>query len=136
MSLQGRALAALGQTSAAAAAFERAAHEAHTYGLWLLEAFALRDLKLLVLDDLGHGDHGSRRLGAVLGLLSSPASELTPLLMEKKVKLEERIRKLRAKEQRARRRSGRGTRARASLMEIPGRDGEHRPCSSIAIECH
>ena len=44
------------------------------------EAFALRDLKLCVLDAMGHADHGSRRLGAVLRKLSSPAELLTPML--------------------------------------------------------
>ena len=55
MSVQGRAFAALGRTADAAAAFEAAADEAHRYGLWLFEAFALRDLKLSVLDGMGHG---------------------------------------------------------------------------------
>jgi hypothetical protein len=40
---------------------------------------ALRDLKLLVLDKLGHGQHGARRLGAALRLFAGPA-ELVPML--------------------------------------------------------
>eukprot|EP01051_Picozoa_sp_SAG22_P013399 SAG22_NODE_1496_length_4293_cov_1.736052_1_plen_744_part_00 len=80
LSLRARAHAALGQQSEAARDFETAAQEAHRVGLWLLEAFALRDLKLLVLDKMGHGEHGSRRLGAVLRLLTGPAEMLTPLL--------------------------------------------------------
>eukprot|EP01052_Picozoa_sp_SAG31_P018719 SAG31_NODE_1338_length_8731_cov_14.189643_1_plen_1748_part_10 len=80
LTIQGRAHAALGQHSKAAQGFETAAKEAHQHGLWLLEAYALCDLKLLVLDKMGHGEHGSRRLGAVLRLLTGPAETLTPLL--------------------------------------------------------
>eukprot|EP01045_Picozoa_sp_COSAG04_P037688 COSAG04_NODE_9746_length_835_cov_1.300272_1_plen_82_part_10 len=72
-SIRGRALATLGQMAEANAAFEEAAEEAHRVGLWLFQAYALRDLKLLVLDAMGHGDHGSRRLGEVLRLLKGPA---------------------------------------------------------------
>ena len=82
-SIQARALAALGRGSDAGALFESAAEEAHRYGLFLFEAFALRDLKVLVLDrspTMGHGDHGSRRLGAALRQLTGPAEQLTPLL--------------------------------------------------------
>ena len=83
--LQGRAHAALGQTTEAAASFESAADEAHRYGYFLWEAFALRDLKLLVLDGMGdgdghHGHHGSQRLGAALRQLKGPADKLTPML--------------------------------------------------------
>lgn len=80
LSLEGRAHAALGQVSEAAQQLEAAAEHAHCYGLWLLEAFALRDLKLCVLDSMGHGEHGARRLGAVLRLLTGPAELLTPML--------------------------------------------------------
>ena len=66
-SIRGRALAALGQTAEAGVAFEAAADDAHRYGFFLLEAFALRDLKVHVLDDMGHGEHGSRRVGAPHG---------------------------------------------------------------------
>jgi hypothetical protein len=81
-SIQGRALAALGRNTEAGIALEAAAAEAHRFGLWLYEAFALRDLKLLVLDQMSRSesDHGSRRLGAVLRLLKGPADALTPLL--------------------------------------------------------
>jgi hypothetical protein len=56
--------------------------EAHVYGLALFEMQALRDLKLLVLDGMGsgEGEHGSRRLGAALRQLVSPADKLTPML--------------------------------------------------------
>ena len=79
-SLRGRAHAALGHTTEAAVAFESAADEAHRYGFFLWEMFALRDLKLLVLDGMGHSDHGSRRLGAVLRLLKGPDTMLNPML--------------------------------------------------------
>eukprot|EP01046_Picozoa_sp_COSAG06_P090224 COSAG06_NODE_36564_length_445_cov_1.329480_1_plen_147_part_11 len=78
--LKGRVLAALGRTAEAGSVLEAAAEEAHRYGIWLYEALALRDLKLCVLDEMSHGDHGSRRLGAVLRLLKGPAVKLTPLL--------------------------------------------------------
>jgi hypothetical protein len=78
-SVQGRALAALGRNAEAGIALEAAATEACRFGLRLYEAFALRDLKL-ILDQIGHGDHGSRRLGAVLRLMKGPADSLTPLL--------------------------------------------------------
>jgi hypothetical protein len=80
LSMQGRAYAALGRTHEAAVAFEAAAETARHYQLWLFEAFALRDLKLSVLDQMGQGEHGSRRLGVVLRLLAGPAKLLTPLL--------------------------------------------------------
>ena len=72
--------AALGRAADAASAFEAAAKEAHRVGYHLYELFALRDLKLGVLDKLGHTEHGSRRLGAVLRLLAGPMSMLTPML--------------------------------------------------------
>jgi hypothetical protein len=78
--IQGRAFAALGLIGKAAAAFESAAGDAHRYGFFLWEVFALRDLKLLVLDDMGHSEHGSRRLGASLRQLTGPASMLSPML--------------------------------------------------------
>ena len=71
--LQGRAHAALGHTAAAGAGFESAAEEAHRYGYFLWEVFALRDLKLLVLNGMGHSEHGSRRLGSALHVLKGPA---------------------------------------------------------------
>ena len=77
---KGRCLSALGRTADAGLAFEAAAEEAHRFGWWLYEVHALRDLKLCVLDGIGHGDHGSRRLGAVLRLLKGPADKLTPML--------------------------------------------------------
>ena len=81
-SLRGRVLASLGRAAEAGAAFETAAEESHRYGLRLYEAYALRDLKLCVLDHMGQveGEHGSRRLGAALRLLKGPADKLTPLL--------------------------------------------------------
>eukprot|EP01051_Picozoa_sp_SAG22_P004184 SAG22_NODE_218_length_14885_cov_24.733699_5_plen_1447_part_00 len=79
--LQGRANAALGKMVEAARQLEAAAEEAHRRGLWLLEVFAIRDLKLCVLGETGRGDHDSRRLGAALRLLTSPAELLTPLVM-------------------------------------------------------
>ena len=80
LTLFARAHAALGHTREAARALERAIEEAHRYGLWLFEAQALRDLKLLVLDGMGHVDHASQRLGEALRLLVGPAETLTPLL--------------------------------------------------------
>ena len=79
-SVRGRALAALGEQMDAARELEAAVEMAHQYSYRLWEAFALRDLKLLVLDQMGHGDHGSRRLGAVLRLLKGPAELLTPMM--------------------------------------------------------
>jgi hypothetical protein len=46
----------------------------------LNEAFALRDLKVHVLDGMGHGAHGARRLGAALRRLAGPAALLTAQL--------------------------------------------------------
>eukprot|EP01048_Picozoa_sp_COSAG05_P015614 COSAG05_NODE_1900_length_3858_cov_2.298218_1_plen_899_part_10 len=80
MTIQGRSYVALGRASDATHAFEAAAETARVAGFWLLEAFALRDLKLLVLDQLEHGEHGSRRLGVALRLLTGPAETLTPVL--------------------------------------------------------
>jgi len=63
----GRAHVALGHIAKGAAAFESAATQAHRYGYYLWECFALRDLKSLILDQkLGHSNdsdivHGSRR---------------------------------------------------------------------------
>lgn len=78
--MQGRAYAALGRVAEAGAALEAAASRAHQYQLWLFEAFALRDLKQLVLDPMGHGEYGAQRLGEALRLLVGPAEMLTPLL--------------------------------------------------------
>jgi hypothetical protein len=64
--MQGRAFAALGRMPEAAAAFEPAAKLGDRYGYYLWAAFALRDLKLLVLDEMGHGDHASRRLSTAV----------------------------------------------------------------------
>ena len=47
-------------------AFEAAIKEAQTAGWRLLELFALRDLKLSVLDKSGRGAESVRRLKAVL----------------------------------------------------------------------
>ena len=79
--MQGRAHVALGHVAEGAASFESAAEEAHRYGFFLWEVFALRDLKLLVLDEMGHGEHGSRRLGAaVRALKADRAGSLRPML--------------------------------------------------------
>jgi tetratricopeptide (TPR) repeat protein len=80
LTTKGRALAALDRIFEAAEALEAAGDLAHSTEMWMLEALALLDLKLCVLDSMGHADHGSRRLGAVLRLLSSPAELLTPML--------------------------------------------------------
>jgi hypothetical protein len=80
LSVQARALASLGRKDEAGLVFMQAADEAHRSGLYLYEAFALRDLKVCVLEASGHGDHGSRLLGAALRLLTGPAEMLTPLL--------------------------------------------------------
>eukprot|EP01043_Picozoa_sp_COSAG02_P063427 COSAG02_NODE_8990_length_2370_cov_4.177455_3_plen_298_part_01 len=78
--VQGRCQAALGHVQDAANAFEAAVELADKYGLWLHQALALKDLKLCVLDRLGHGEHGSRRLGEALRLLVGPAEMLTPMM--------------------------------------------------------
>ena len=78
--VKGRVLQQRGQTAEAAAAFEAAVAQGEAVGMPLLVAFALRDLKLHILDGMGHGDHGSRRLGAVLRRLKDPAEMFTPLL--------------------------------------------------------
>ena len=79
--MQGRAHVALGHVAEGAASFESAAEEAHRYGFFLWEVFALRDLKLLVLDEMGHGEHGSRRLGAaVRALKADPAGSVRAML--------------------------------------------------------
>ena len=81
MTLQANALAALGRKGEAGVIFEAAADEAHRAGFFLYEAFTLRDLKANVLDELGHGDWASRRVGAALRLLTGgPADLLTELL--------------------------------------------------------
>ena len=78
--LKGRVMARRGELKAAAGAFEEAVSRSEKYELWLLTAFALRDLKLFVLDDLGHGGHGSARLGAVLRRLEGSAGSLSAVL--------------------------------------------------------
>ena len=78
--LKGRACAALGRAADAARELEAAAELSRQFGYWLLETYALRDLKLLVLDKTGQGERGARRLGAVLRKLVGPAARLTPLL--------------------------------------------------------
>jgi hypothetical protein len=80
LSIQARALVALGRKADAGIIFEAAIDEAHRYGLFLYEAFALRDLKVCLLDEMAHGEHGSRRLGVALRQLTGPAEMLTPLL--------------------------------------------------------
>lgn len=77
---RGRVLAAQGELEAARAAFEVAESSAALRGYWMLQALALCDLKLHVLDPTGQGEHGSRRLGVVLRLLTGPAELLTPML--------------------------------------------------------
>eukprot|EP01052_Picozoa_sp_SAG31_P029721 SAG31_NODE_2978_length_4831_cov_236.467033_2_plen_844_part_00 len=78
--IRANALAALDQRAEASAAFEAAIGEAHQAGMFLYETFALRDLKMNILDAIGHGEHGSRRLGAALRQLLGPADLVTPLL--------------------------------------------------------
>lgn len=78
--IRANALAALGRRAEASASFEAAISEAHRAGMFLYEAFALRDLKMNILDGIGHGEHGSRRLGAALRQLIGPADIITPLL--------------------------------------------------------
>ena len=78
--LRARAYAALGKRAEAAASFESSANMADRYQLWLLKALALRDFKLLILDEMGHGDHASRQLGAVLRLLTGPVESLTTFM--------------------------------------------------------
>ena len=80
LSIQGRALVALDRATEAAHAFEAAASIAHSTEMWMAEAIALRDLKLSVLDKMGHGDHASRRLGAVLRRMTATADLLKPML--------------------------------------------------------
>eukprot|EP01046_Picozoa_sp_COSAG06_P043409 COSAG06_NODE_5682_length_3323_cov_3.426489_2_plen_973_part_01 len=78
--LRGRIMARRGQLKTAAEAFDKAVAIADRIDLPLLIALAMRDLQLCVLGELGHGDHGTRRLGAVLRRLKAPPSLLTPLL--------------------------------------------------------
>eukprot|EP01046_Picozoa_sp_COSAG06_P021451 COSAG06_NODE_1614_length_8932_cov_4.428507_1_plen_1634_part_10 len=77
--VKGRVLHRRGQIKQAAAAFEAAVEQAEKAEMPLLVAFALRDLRLL-LDEIGHGDYGSRRLGAVLRQLKDPPEEFSALL--------------------------------------------------------
>ena len=78
--LKGRVMARRGELQAAAGSFEEAVQLLEKHELWLLTAFALRDLKLCVLDEMGHGDHCAKRLGAVLRRLGGSASSLSKLL--------------------------------------------------------
>lgn len=78
--VQGRAQASLRHFQAAADAFEAAVELADKHGLQLFQALALKDLKLCVLDPLGHSEHGSRRLGEALRRLVGPADMLAPLM--------------------------------------------------------
>ena len=78
--LHGRVLATLGRTEEAEAAFEEAVLVSHKHGLWLLEMFALRDLKKHILDTDGRGDEGTERLKGVLKEMKGPPAELTKLL--------------------------------------------------------
>lgn len=48
-------MARRGNLRGAAAAFDEAVARAERHGLWLLCVFALRDMKLCVLDCMGHG---------------------------------------------------------------------------------
>jgi hypothetical protein len=80
LSIKGRALFALGRINDAAQALEIAAGTANRSEMWMCEALALLDLKLCVLDTMGHADHASRRLGAVLRKLTAPPELLTPML--------------------------------------------------------
>ena len=64
--LRARIQAVRGNLADAARDFENAAALMNQAQVWLLEAYALRDLKLCVLDAMDHSEHGSRRLGAVL----------------------------------------------------------------------
>ena len=67
--VRGRVLAGQTQLEQATEAFEAAIKEAQTAGWRLLELFALRDLKLGVLDKTRKGDEGSQRIGKVLRML-------------------------------------------------------------------
>jgi hypothetical protein len=78
--LKGRSCAALGRAADAARELETVAELSQQYGYLLFEMYALRDLKLLVLDKTGQGELGARRLGAALRQLVGPAARLTPLL--------------------------------------------------------
>ena len=78
--LRGHILASLERLPDAGKALETAAAEAHQYGVRLYEAQALLELKLCVLDHIGHSEHGSRRLGAALRKLKGPAAKLSQLL--------------------------------------------------------
>eukprot|EP01049_Picozoa_sp_SAG25_P003137 SAG25_NODE_176_length_12787_cov_14.980060_2_plen_1127_part_00 len=80
LSVQARALAALDRPSEAGPVFLQAVDEAHRFGFHLYEALALRDLKVCVLDGMGHGEHGSRLLGAALRLLTGPPDRLSAIL--------------------------------------------------------
>jgi tetratricopeptide (TPR) repeat protein len=78
--LRGRVLASLGKKEQAEAALEEAIAIASKHGLWLLEMFALRDLKKHILDADGRGDEGTKRLKVVLAKMKGPPAELTKLL--------------------------------------------------------
>eukprot|EP01046_Picozoa_sp_COSAG06_P060468 COSAG06_NODE_12876_length_1317_cov_1.468801_1_plen_402_part_10 len=78
--LRGRVLASAGRRAEAGGALEAAAAAASGLGMWVTEAQALLELKLCVLDHIGHSEHGSRRLGAALRKLKGPAAKLSQLL--------------------------------------------------------
>ena len=78
--VKGRVLQQRGQTAEAAAAFEAAVAQAEEVQLPLLAMFALKDLKLHVLDGMGHAEHASRCLGVVLRKMKDSAEMFTPLL--------------------------------------------------------
>jgi hypothetical protein len=78
--LRGRVLASAGRRAEAGGALEAAAAAASGLGMWVTEAQALLELKLCVLDHIGHSEHGSRRLGVALRKLKGPAAKLSQLL--------------------------------------------------------
>ena len=78
--VKGRILARRGELQQASAAFEAAVAHAEELELWLLTAFASRDMKLFVLDGMGHGEYASQRLGAALRRLKGPAEQLNAVL--------------------------------------------------------
>ncbi len=80
--LHGRVLASMDRLDEAEAAFEEAVDIAHRTGLRLYEMFAIRDLKVHVLDKRGRSAEGMRRLKCVLAEMIGPPTQLTRLLGE------------------------------------------------------
>ena len=78
--IEGRILARRGDLSASYTAFTTALKLGEKLEVWLLVALGLRDLKLFVLDQTGHAEHGSRLLGALLRRLKAPSEALTRVL--------------------------------------------------------